>query len=114
MKRQILLGLSVLVITGFVFAEGVAEGTGQTKSEACRSAKDKIPSTEKASSGCFCNEPVYEGGLWSCRVTYQYRSYSGGNSSSYSSPTSSYGGSSGRFTPIPTPQRNPYILQGQR
>lgn len=114
MKRQILLGLSLLVMTEFVFAEGVAEGTGQTESAACRSAKDKIPSTEKASGGCFCNEPVYEGGLWNCRVTYQNRSYSGGNSSSYSNPTPSYN-SLGRFTPTPVPQRrNPYILSGQR
>ncbi len=65
MKRQILLSLIMLVTTSFVFAEGISEGTGQTKSEACSNAKEKIPSTEKASSGCYCNEPVYQDGLWS-------------------------------------------------
>ena len=45
MKKQILLGLSALMIAWTAYG-GVAEGTGQTESEACRSAKNKIPSTE--------------------------------------------------------------------
>lgn len=76
MKKQILLGLSALMIAWTAYG-GVAEGTGQTESEACRSAKNKIPSTEKASNGCFCDEPIYDGGLWDCRVTHTYDGYSG-------------------------------------
>lgn len=130
MKRQILLGLGVLMMAGTSFAyEGTRSGTAYGEAAACASAKHNIPVDGYAISSCYCDAPTYDGGKWMCQVDFRKdsssssrssssssSSYSSG-SSSYSSPsytpTPSYGGSSGRFTPTQIP-RNPYVLSGQR
>ncbi|MCH2071193.1 hypothetical protein [Acinetobacter pittii] len=133
MKRQILLGLSVLMMAGVVTAsdyDGTATGSHySSKTLACSDARTEIPYGAVQVGGCYCDEPDDNGHFWTCYVDYREKSssssrssssssssYSSG-SSSYSSPsytpTPSYGGSSGRFTPTQIP-RNPYVLSGQR
>ena len=128
MKRQILLGLGLLMIAGSSLAyEGTKTAYDQYRNVACTKAAGKIPYDAEQIGGCYCEEPENEGGQWMCNVDYRKESSSSGSSSSssssyssgsssYSSPsyTPSYGSSSGRFTPTPVPQRNPYVLSGQR
>ncbi|MEN4984038.1 hypothetical protein [Acinetobacter modestus] len=133
MKRQVLLGLSALMIAGTSFAyEGTKSGSSyKGEAAACAAAKNNIPYDGYATSSCYCDAPENDNDKWVCQVDYRKESsssrssssssssssYSSG-SSSYSSPsytpTPSYGGSSGRFTPTQIPQRNPYVLSGQR
>lgn len=123
------IGFKSLMMAGIASADGTASGSGYGEAAACANAKTNaradlngIPDSE-----CTCDAPKSENGKWYCYVDYTSRSssysssssnsssYSSG-SSSYSSPsyTPSYGGSSGRFTPTQIPQRNPYVLSGQR
>ncbi|HGH3631493.1 hypothetical protein R4611_11375 [Acinetobacter baumannii] len=80
MKRQILLGLSALMIVGAAFAE-VSSGEGDGKAAACAKAKRSVPSSATVTSSCYCDEPKerkdYLGnkmdGEWVCYVDYEYK-----------------------------------------
>lgn len=129
MKQQILLGLSVLMMAGVVSAsdyDGTATGhDASNRSYACGNARTGIPYGSVQVGGCYCDDKE-ENGIWTCYVNYREKSSSNrsssSSSSSYSSGSSSYSSpsytpsynSSGRFTPTQIPQRNPYVLSGQR
>lgn len=118
MKRQILLGLSVLMMAGVATAyEGTKTAYDKYRNVACTKAAGKIPYDAEQIGGCYCEEPEDEGGQWMCNVDYRKessssRSSSSSSSSGYSGGSSSY--SSPSYTPsTPSYRPRPYILQGQ-
>lgn len=77
MKRQILLGLSVLVIAGAAFAgKDVARGASSDgKATACAYAKHDVPSDATITKDCYCDEPTDKNDFmkdkWVCFVDYE-------------------------------------------
>lgn len=79
MKRQILLGLSALIIIGTACAEVASGSSSDGKASACAQAKKNVPSDTTITSSCACDAPKvqkdYLGkdmeGEWVCYVDYE-------------------------------------------
>jgi hypothetical protein len=102
MKKFLVVPIVLCLMT--IAHAGTATGLGDTRAEACATAKNKVPYGQRILTSCDCSKT--EGTYYYCSVDYQDKDFSKHTYPTYKQDSNK------RFTPLENPKQGSYILQG--